>query len=42
MTYETIIIDTDPRGVATLTLNLAEKHNALAPQMIQDLHAAAD
>lgn len=42
MTYQTIAIETDDRGVATLTLDLAEKHNALAPQMIQDLHAAAD
>ena len=42
MTYQTITIETDHRGVATVTLNMAEKHNALAPQMIQDLHAAAD
>ncbi|MEM7746202.1 MAG: crotonase/enoyl-CoA hydratase family protein [Pseudomonadota bacterium] len=41
MTYETILLDTDSRGVATLTLNLPEKHNALAPQMIADLHEAA-
>ena len=41
MTYETINIETDDRGIATLTLNLAEKHNALAPQMIADLSAAA-
>lgn len=42
MTFETITLETDARGVATLTLNLPEKHNALAPQMIADLHAAAD
>ena len=42
MTYETITLETDARGVATLTLNLAEKHNALAPQMIADLAAAAE
>ncbi len=41
MTYQTITIETDARGVATLTLNLADKHNALAPQMIDDLTAAA-
>ena len=42
MSFETITVQTDQRGVATLTLNLPEKHNALAPQMIADLHAAAD
>ena len=42
MTYETISCQTDERGVATLTLNLPDKHNALAPQMIADLHHAAD
>lgn len=42
MTYETITLETDPRGVATLTLNLPDKHNALAPAMIAELHAAAD
>lgn len=41
MTYDTITLAHDARGVATLTLNLPEKHNALAPQMIADLHAAA-
>jgi methylglutaconyl-CoA hydratase len=40
--FETLTISTDPRGVATLTLNLPEKHNALAPAMIADLHAVAD
>ncbi|MEM9139178.1 MAG: crotonase/enoyl-CoA hydratase family protein [Pseudomonadota bacterium] len=42
MTFQTITLETDARGVATLTLNLADKHNALAPQMIADLHAAAE
>lgn len=42
MAYQTITLETDARGVATLTLNLPDKHNALAPQMIADLHAAAD
>ena len=41
MSYETISVTVDDRGVATLTLNLADKHNALAPQMIVDLHDAA-
>ncbi|MEM1299079.1 MAG: crotonase/enoyl-CoA hydratase family protein [Pseudomonadota bacterium] len=42
MTYQTITIETDARGVAMLTLNLPDKHNALAPQMIAELHQAAD
>jgi methylglutaconyl-CoA hydratase len=40
--FDTLTLEIDPRGVATLTLNLPEKHNALAPAMIADLHAAAD
>ncbi|SFE65476.1 methylglutaconyl-CoA hydratase [Sulfitobacter brevis] len=39
--YETITIDTDARGVATLTLNRPDKHNAMSPQMMADLTAAA-
>ncbi|MEO9573936.1 MAG: crotonase/enoyl-CoA hydratase family protein [Tateyamaria sp.] len=43
MRHETISISLDPRGVATLTLNRAEKHNALSAQMLAELtHAAAD
>ena len=42
MTYQTICTETDARGVAMLTLNLPDKHNALAPQMIAELHQAAD
>ncbi|MBY8974656.1 crotonase/enoyl-CoA hydratase family protein [Rhodobacteraceae bacterium NNCM2] len=42
MTYETITLETDARGVARLTLNLPDRHNALAPQMIADLSAAAE
>ena len=41
MQFETLQIDTDPRGVATLTLNRPEKHNALSAQMIADLTKAA-
>lgn len=40
MSYQTISLATDDRGVATLTLNLPDKHNALAPLMIQELHEA--
>lgn len=42
MTYETITLTTEPRGVATVTLNMPGKHNALAPAMIAELHAATD
>lgn len=38
----TISIERDARGVATLWLDRAEKHNALSAQMIAELHAAAD
>jgi len=39
--FKTLKLATDARGVATLTLNRAEKHNALSGQMIDDLTAAA-
>lgn len=39
--FETIRIETDPRGVATLTLARAEKHNSLSATMIAELTAAA-
>ena len=39
--YETILIKTDDRGVATLTLNRPEKHNAMSAQMLEELTAAA-
>lgn len=42
MSYQTITLATDARGVATLTLNTPERHNALAPRMIAELHEAAD
>ena len=39
---ETIDIQTDGRGVATLTLARPEKHNALSAQMIAELTQAAE
>lgn len=39
---ETITITTDARGVATLTLNRPERHNAMSAQMIAELQAAAE
>lgn len=41
MTYETLDLGTDPRGVARLTLNLPDRRNVLSPQMIADLTEAA-
>ncbi|MFK7838153.1 MAG: crotonase/enoyl-CoA hydratase family protein [Sulfitobacter sp.] len=39
--FETITVETDARGVATLTLNLPEKHNAMSAPMLADLTQAA-
>lgn len=39
--YETLKLETDARGVATLTLNRVEKHNAMSAQMIDELTGAA-
>lgn len=39
--FETIRIETDARGVATLWLARADKHNALSQQMMEELTAAA-
>lgn len=39
---DTLRIDCDARGVASLTLDRADKHNAMSAQMIDDLKAAAD
>ena len=41
MSYETVTLDRDARGVTTLTLNRPDKHNALNAQLIADLTAAA-
>lgn len=41
MSFETIRIDTDARGVATLTLARADKHNAMSEQMLDELTLAA-
>lgn len=35
--FETITVETDARGVATLTLNRADKHNAMSGAMINEL-----
>lgn len=37
----TVSIETDARGVATLTLDRAEKHNAMSAQMLAELTEAA-
>ena len=39
--FQTIRVETDGRGVATLTLARAEKHNAMSGRMIAELHEAA-
>ena len=39
--FNTITVDNDPRGVATLTLNRPEKHNAMSGEMIGELTNAA-
>jgi methylglutaconyl-CoA hydratase len=39
--FETITVETDSRGVATLTLARAQKHNAMSAQMLAELSQAA-
>ncbi len=41
MSFESISISVDERGVATLTLDRAEKHNSLSAKMIAELTDAA-
>lgn len=41
MSWTTITLETDTRGVATLTLNRSEKHNAMSADMIAELTEAA-
>ncbi len=41
MSFETLRIDADARGVTTLTLARPEKHNVLSAEMIAELTAAA-
>lgn len=40
MTYDTILVDVDAEGVATITLHRPKAHNALNRAMVDDLHAA--
>ncbi|MBO9398442.1 crotonase/enoyl-CoA hydratase family protein [Shimia sp. R9_2] len=42
MRFETLLIDVDARGVATLMLNRPEKHNAMSGTMITELKQAAE
>ncbi|MCV3272486.1 crotonase/enoyl-CoA hydratase family protein [Roseobacter sinensis] len=39
--FETLKLETDARGVVTLTLNRPEKHNAMSAQMLAELTEAA-
>lgn len=41
MAYETILVERDARGVARLTLNRPEAHNALSARMLEELPQAA-
>lgn len=41
MSYQTISVEIDPRGVASVTLARPEKHNAMNAQMIDELADAA-
>ena len=41
MNYKSITLNTDHRGIATLTLNRPDKHNAMSSQMMREIAAAA-
>ena len=41
MSYKTLQLDKDRRGVARLWLNRPDKHHAMNAQMISELHQAA-
>lgn len=41
MNFETIKVDTDERGITTLTLNRPDKHNAMSSQMMREISDAA-
>ena len=41
MEYETIRVETDGRGIATVTLARPDKHNAMNARMIAELTSAA-
>jgi len=40
MTFETILLETDARGVATLTLNRPEAHNAMSERLMAEVPEA--
>lgn len=40
--YETVLIERDARGVATLTLNRPDKHNAMSGEMLLEIKSAAE
>ncbi len=40
--FETLLLEVDARGIATLTLNRPEKHNAMSAQMLTDLASATE
>lgn len=42
MKYDCIKVDTDKRGVTTITLNRPDVHNALSAQLISELQSACD
>ncbi|MBX2867164.1 MAG: crotonase/enoyl-CoA hydratase family protein [Acidiferrobacterales bacterium] len=42
MEYQTITIKKDNRGIATLTLNRPDKHNAMSSQMMEEITFAAN